>query len=360
MKRDPKLVATTAVLAVGFIFTLIIPKFFGNTPALSACYHGQVGSSNSLLQIAETKGEVINGSLVFQNYEKDSSYGTFTGEYLNNQLKIAFKFKSEGSESTREIIFTKDGDNLTGDGFTYKPSDSCNSITFDQGLGLIPFDMKLPLHLFSQINLQPISDQDLTTTFGSGGLKPTQSAKLVYTPLIGEPVDAIVFYLWQKSVWDVIANPNEAPDWGQMIWSDQSNVFSVNGVQDCVYPNKPDCDNITEIFNLIYDKNSYINKVPKYESKKVTVTNTKTFHDPETGYYVLSQFKIEGVKADQTYRCDLTAFDKSGNKLVNWQTEGRTFSPNPSTIYSGQTNITPNQVPLVKSSVVTCLVADSI
>lgn len=360
MKRDPKLVATTAVLALGFIFTLTIPKFFGNSPALSACYHGQVGSSNSLLQIAETKGEVINGSLVFQNYEKDSSYGTFTGKYLNNQLTIAFKFMSEGSESTREIIFTKDGDNLTGDGFTYKPSDSCKSITFDQGLGLIPFDMKLPLHLFSQIRLQPISDQELTTTFGPGGLKPTQSAKLVYTPLIGEPVDAIVFYLWQKSVWDVIANPNEAPDWGQMIWSDQSNVFSVNGVQDCVYPNKPDCDNITEIFNLIYDKNSYINKVPKYESKKVTVTNTKTFHDPETGFYVLSQFKIEGVKADQTYRCDLTAFDKSGNKLVNWQTEGRTFSPNPSTIYSGQTNITPDQVPLVKSSTVTCLVADSI
>ena len=360
MKRDPKLIATTALLAVGFVFTLIIPKFFGNTPTLSACYHGQVGSSNSLLQITETKDDTIKGSLVFQNYEKDSSYGTFTGKYLQNQVKISFKFMSEGIESTREIIFTKDGENLSGDGFTYIPTDSCKSITFNQGLGLIPFDMKLPLHLFSQLKLQSITDQELTTTFGPGGLKPTQSAKLVYTPLIGEPVDAIVFYLWQKSVWDVIANPNEAPDWGQMIWSDQSNVFSVNGVQDCVYPNKPDCENITEIFNLIYDKNSYVNKVPKYESKKVTVTNTKTFHDPETGYYVLSQFRIAGVKADQTYRCDLTAFDKSGNKLVNWQTEGRTFSPDPSTIYSGQTNITPDQVPLVKSSTVSCLVADSI
>ena len=290
MKRDPKLVATTAVLAVGFIFTLIIPKFFGNTSNLSACYHGQVGSSNSLLQITETKDDTIKGSLVFQNYEKDSSYGTFTGRFLQNQVKIQFKFMSEGIESTREIIFTKDGKNLSGDGFTYKPSESCKSITFNQALGLIPFDMKLPLHLFSQIKLQSISDQELTTTFGPGGLKPTQSAKLVYTPLVGQPVDAIVFYLWQKSVWDVIANPNEAPDWGQMIWSDQSNVFSVNGIQDCVYPNKPDCENISEIFNVIYDKNSYVNKVPKYESKKVTVTNTKTFHDPETGYYVLSQF----------------------------------------------------------------------
>ena len=360
MKRDPKLVATTAVLAVGFIFTLIIPKFFGNTPTLSACYHGQVGSSNSLLQITEQNGESVKGSLVFQNYEKDSSYGTFKGKYLDNQLTASFTFQSEGTESVREIIFTKDGNNLSGDGFTYKPSNSCNSISFNQGLGLIPFDMKLPLHLFSQIKLQSISDQELTTTFGPGGFKPIQSAKLVYKPLIGEPVDAIVFYLWQKSVWDVIANPNEAPDWGQMIWSDQSNVFSVNGVQDCVYPNKPDCDNVTELFNLIYDKNSYINKVPKYEKADVKVVKTKTFHDPETGYYVISQFNILGIKAEQSYRCDLTALDKDGKEIISWKTEGLSFSPNPSTIYSGQTNITPDQVPLVKSSTVTCLVADSI
>ena len=360
MKRDPKLVATTAVLAVGFVFTLLIPKFFGGNSELSACYHGEVGSSNSLLQITESTGEDVKGSLVLQNYEKDSSYGTFTGKYLDNQISISFTFQSEGTQSVRQILFTKDGDNLTGDGFTYKPSDSCNLITFNQGLGLIPFDMKLPLHLFAQLKLQSISESELTTTFGPGGFKPTQSAKLVYTPLIGEPVDAIVFYLWQKSVWDVIANPNEAPDWGQMIWSDQANVFSVNGVQDCVYPNKPDCDNITELFNLIYDKNSYINKVPKYESAKVTVTNTKTFHDPETGYYVLSQFKIEGIKAEQSYRCDLTAFDKSGKEIISWKTEGLSFSPNPSTIYSGQTNITPDQVPMVKSSSVICLIADSI
>jgi hypothetical protein len=87
---------------------------------------------------------------------------------------------------------------------------------------------------------------------------------------------------------------------------------------------------------------------------------TRTFQDPETGFYVLSEFKIEGIKAEQTYRCDLTAFDKAGNKLINWQTEGRSFTPNVSGTYSGQTNITPEQVPLVKSSTVTCLVADSI
>jgi hypothetical protein len=36
------------------------------------------------------------------------------------------------------------------------------------------------------------------------------------------------------------------------------------------------------------------------------------------------------------------------------------FSPRPSTIYSGQTNITPDQVPTVGSSTVKCEVADAI
>ena len=360
MYREKKLILITGVLSVGFLFSLLLPKLLPSSPQLFACYHAQVGSSNALLEITEQKSEKTSGSLIFQNYEKDSSYGDFTGVYKNKKLTATYTFQSEGVESTREIIFEQSNNLLNAEGFAFKPIKNCNTVLYNQGLGLIPFDMKLPLHLFSQLRLQPISDAELTTTFGPGGFKPTQSAKLVYKPLIGEPVDAIVFYLWQKSVWDVIANPNEAPDWGQMIWSDQSNVFSVNGVQDCVYPNKPDCDNVTQLFNLIYDKNSYINKVPKYESAKVTVTKTKTFHDPETGYYVISEFKIEGIKAEQTYRCDLTAFDKAGNKLVSWKTEGRSFDPNPSGVYSGQTNITPDQVPLVKTSTVTCLVADAI
>jgi hypothetical protein len=360
MYREKKLILITGVLSIGFLFSLLLPKLLPSTPQLFACYHAQVGSSNALLEITEQKSEKTSGSLIFQNYEKDSSYGKFTGTFKDKKLTASYTFQSEGVESTRDIIFEQSNNILSAEGFAFKPIKNCNTVLYNQGLGLIPFDMKLPLHLFSQLSLQPISDAELTTTFGPGGFKPTQSAKLVYRPLIGEPVDAIVFYLWQKSVWDVIANPNEAPDWGQMIWSDQSNVFSVNGVQDCVYPNKPDCDNVTQLFNLIYDKNSYINKVPKYESAKVTVTKTKTFHDPETGYYVISEFKIEGIKAEQTYRCDLTAFDKAGNKLVSWKTEGRSFDPNPSGVYSGQTNITPDQVPLVKTSTVTCLVANSI
>jgi hypothetical protein len=349
-----------SILIIAFLFGLFQPKFFPSTSKLQNCYHATVGDSSSLLQIKDPSADQLTGELIFQNYEKDSSYGVFTGKIAADQLTIDFTFQSEGIESQRQIVLTKSADQLSGEGYTYKPVDDCKKVLYNQGLGLIPFDMRLPLYLFPQMRLQQISEEQIGWTFGSGGFKPIQSAKIVYTPTKGEPVDAVVFYLWQKSVWNVIADPNQAPDWGVEQWSDQANVFSVNGVQDCVYPNEPDCANITNIFNQIYKKDSYINKVPKYAPVEVKVVKTKTFHDPETGYYVLSQFNIVGIKADQSYRCDLTAFDKAGKEIISWKTEGLSFSPRPSVIYSGQTNITPDQVPAVGSSTVKCEVADAI
>lgn len=360
MQRDKRLIAPFIFFTVGLIFLVLIPNLTQSDTKLATCYHGKVGGSNSLLQITDQRGAEVKGTLIFQNNEKDSSYGSFSGKYIDNKLTATFEFNSEGSQSVREITFTKKDKTLIGDGFTYQVIKECNSVLYNQGLGLIPFDMKLPLHLFPQMKLQQISDEQINQTFGPGGFKPIESAKIVYTPTKGDPVDAVVFYLWQKSVWEVIANPNEAPDWGVMQWSDQANVFSVNGVQDCVYPNEPDCGNISEIYNFIYDKNSYINKVPKYAPAQVKVVKTKTFQDPETGYYVLSQFNILGIKAEQSYRCDITAFDKNGKEIISWKTDGLSFSPNPSTIYSGQTNIRPDQVPMVKSSTVKCEVADAI
>ena len=349
-----------SILIIAFLFGLFQPKFFPSTSKLQNCYHATVGDSSSLLQIKDPSADQLTGELIFQNYEKDSSYGVFTGKFAADQLTIDFTFQSEGIESKRQIVLTKSADQLSGEGYTYKPVDDCKKVLYNQGLGLIPFDMKLPLYLFPQMRLQQISEEQIGWTFGSGGFKPIQSAKIVYTPTKGEPVDAVVFYLWQKSVWNVIADPNQAPDWGVEQWSDQANVFSVNGVQDCVYPNEPDCGNISEIYTYIYEKSSYINKVPKYAPVEVKVVKTKTFHDPETGYYVLSQFNIVGIKADQSYRCDLTAFDEAGKEIISWKTEGLSFSPKPSVIYSGQTNITPDQVPIVGSSTVKCEVADAI
>lgn len=348
------------ILLIAFFFGFFQPTFFPAANRLESCYLATVGDSNSLLQIKDPAADLMRGELIFQNYQKDSSYGVFTAKFVENQLTLDFTFQSEGVESKRQITLSKSGDELSGEGYLYKPVADCKQVLYSQGLGAIPFDMKLPLYLFPQMKLQAVNEEQLTYTFGPGGFKPISAAKIVYTPTKGEPVDAVIFYLWQKSVWNVIANPNEAPDWGVEQWSDQANVFSVNGVQDCVYPNEPDCQNISNIFKLIYEKSSYINKVPKYSPAEVKVVRTKTFQDPETGFYVITEFNILGIKANQSYRCDLTAFDKNGKEIISWKTEGLSFSPRPGTIYSGQTNITPDQVPTVGSSTVKCEVADAI
>jgi hypothetical protein len=348
------------ILLIAFFFGFFQPTFFPAPNRLESCYLATVGDSNSLLQIKDPAADLLGGELIFQNYQKDSSYGVFTAKLVENQLTLDFTFQSEGVESKRQITLSKSGDELSGEGYLYKPVADCKQVLYSQGLGVIPFDMKLPLYLFPQMRLQAVNEEQLTYTFGPGGFKPISAAKIVYTPIKGEPVDAVIFYLWQKSVWNVIANPNEAPDWGVEQWSDQANVFSVNGVQDCVYPNEPDCQNISNIFKLIYEKSSYINKVPKYSPAEVKVVRTKTFQDPETGFYVITEFNILGIKANQSYRCDLTAFDKNGKEIISWKTEGLSFSPRPGTIYSGQTNITPDQVPTVGSSKVKCEVADAI
>ena len=83
MYREKKLLLITGVLTIGFLFSLLLPKIFPTNPQLFACYHAQVGSSNALLEVTEQKGEKTKGTLIFQNYEKDSSYGDFTGTFAD-------------------------------------------------------------------------------------------------------------------------------------------------------------------------------------------------------------------------------------------------------------------------------------
>jgi hypothetical protein len=95
------------------------------------------------LRVTEQKGEKTKGTLIYQNYEKDSSYGDFTGTFADQKLTVSYTFQSEGVESTRKIIFEQSNNILNSEGFAFKPIKNCDSIIYSQGLGLIPFDMKL-------------------------------------------------------------------------------------------------------------------------------------------------------------------------------------------------------------------------
>jgi hypothetical protein len=90
-----------AILIIAFLFGFFQPKFFPSTSKLQSCYHATVGDSNSLLQIKDPAADQLTGELIFQNYEKDSSFGVFTGILSKDQLIINYTFQSEGVESKR-------------------------------------------------------------------------------------------------------------------------------------------------------------------------------------------------------------------------------------------------------------------
>ena len=103
MKRDKRLVATFVVVAIGFVFSVVLPIVTGTNAKLASCYQGVVGNSNSLIQISSQSNSEVSGTLIFQNYEKDSSYGDFIGEYVDNKLIATFTFQSEGTLSLIHI-----------------------------------------------------------------------------------------------------------------------------------------------------------------------------------------------------------------------------------------------------------------
>lgn len=62
-------------------------------------------------------GDIVHGKMAFNNFEKDDSYGTFTGKIDGDILKAIYKFQSEGMNSISEIYLKLDGDQLiTGNG----------------------------------------------------------------------------------------------------------------------------------------------------------------------------------------------------------------------------------------------------
>lgn len=74
-------------------------------PALkTGCYVYQKNGDLMELKIAET-GVDVTGPLVYNLAEKDKNVGTFSGKVEGDLLVGTYTFKSEGTESKREIVF---------------------------------------------------------------------------------------------------------------------------------------------------------------------------------------------------------------------------------------------------------------
>lgn len=80
------------------------------THALDGCYIRVTGRDTLLLQLHENGG-IVNGTMHFDNYEKDSSQGTVTGKMENGKLVLWYSFDAEGMHSYSQQILqpVKDG-----------------------------------------------------------------------------------------------------------------------------------------------------------------------------------------------------------------------------------------------------------
>lgn len=73
------------------------------------CYSSVMGQDTMLLQLEITGGEVT-GNLTYNFYEKDDNQGTLRGEMRGDTLLADYTFRSEGTESVRQVAFLKKGE----------------------------------------------------------------------------------------------------------------------------------------------------------------------------------------------------------------------------------------------------------
>ncbi len=83
-----------------------------DTASLKGCYVASLSKDFYTLKIQSEENGNIRGMLAYNNYQKDSSSGSFSGTFANDILLGNYSFDSEGMHSDRLVIFKKVGDNF--------------------------------------------------------------------------------------------------------------------------------------------------------------------------------------------------------------------------------------------------------
>lgn len=81
-------------------------------PANIQCYLYAKNKDTATLTV-NSDGNKVTGSLGYNLYEKDKNAGTFTGIVKGDTIIATYTFQSEGKNSIRDVVFLKQGDQLT-------------------------------------------------------------------------------------------------------------------------------------------------------------------------------------------------------------------------------------------------------
>ncbi|MCK7554333.1 hypothetical protein MKQ70_04650 [Chitinophaga sedimenti] len=75
------------------------------------CYQQVTGRDSFFLNLIQA-GDSVTGTLEYNFFEKDDAKGAFTGVLRNNILRLRYAFQSEGTTTTQDKIFKRNGDQL--------------------------------------------------------------------------------------------------------------------------------------------------------------------------------------------------------------------------------------------------------
>ncbi len=111
-----------------------------DTSSIAGCYVATLGRDVYTLNIdSENNGEV-QGTLKYNNYQKDSSSGSFVGAYSGEMLVGYYDFQSEGMRSIRQVAFKKIDKGFVqgfGDVEVVDNRENLKDLTFDPNLTFV-------------------------------------------------------------------------------------------------------------------------------------------------------------------------------------------------------------------------------
>ncbi len=91
----------------------VVPQVVTQTQdSILGCYVAHLEKDIYNLNIQSENNGVVSGMLAFNNYEKDSSSGAFTGVYKDGVLLGNYTFYSEGIDSEMQVVFKKVGNDF--------------------------------------------------------------------------------------------------------------------------------------------------------------------------------------------------------------------------------------------------------
>lgn len=141
-----------------------------DTSSIEGCYVTKLAKDVYTMNILSEDNGVVDASLAYNNFEKDSSSGPLIGTFDGSILIGNYSFDSEGMHSNRQVIFKKVGNNFV-QGFG--PAKTVEDKEVFTDTNSITYDSKSTFVKSGASCMETFTDANNTFTFEHSALFPT-------------------------------------------------------------------------------------------------------------------------------------------------------------------------------------------